>query len=260
MQDQASPITAALDQLRLRLLDLTGRNRLVNFKHTAGRSLQFVQGDPAGIFEKLVEGTGRSSINILGLSEPPRKNWIERNGRLQRPDPREWATVDRVPTTYDIAAGENKATDANVRALMYPDDLAKHCRKIEREAKLAMEETGANMLFIVLGFLEFPDQRNSDKKFLAPLISIPVSLQKRELAGIQQFSAHYTGDDITENLSLREKLRNDFGLVLPELPEDEIDIADYFERIRQVIKRQPDFAIRNRVSLCLLSFSNSSLK
>lgn len=259
MQDQVSPITAALEQLRLKLLDLTGRNRLVNFKHTAGRSLQFVQGEPAAIFEKLVEGTGRSSINILGLSEPPRKNWIERNGRLQRPDPREWATVDRVPTTFDIAPNEDKATDANVRALMYSDDLAKHCRKIEREAKLAIEETGANMLFIVLGFLEFPDQRNSDKKFLAPLISIPVSLQKRELAGIQQFSAQYTGDDITENLSLREKLRNDFGLVLPELPEDEIDVAGYFESIRQVIKRQPEFAIRNRVSLCLLSFSNMLL-
>lgn len=150
MPDQASPITAALEQLRLKLLDLTGRNRLVNFKHTAGRSLQFVQGDPAAIFEKLVEGTGRSSINILGLSEPPRKNWIERNGRLQRPDPREWATVDRVPTTFDIAPNEDNATDANVQALMYSDDLAKHCRKIEREAKLAIEETGANMLFIVL--------------------------------------------------------------------------------------------------------------
>jgi transcription elongation GreA/GreB family factor len=252
-------IAAALDQLRLRLLDLTGRNRLLNFKHTAGKSLQFVQGNASAIFNRLVDGTGRSSVNILGLSEPPQSKWIERNGRLQRPDPQDWANVDQVPTSYEIAPGGDKATDATVRALMYPDDLAKHCRKIEREAKLAIEETGANMLFIVLGFLEFPDQRVSDNKFLAPLISIPVCLQKRDVAGIQQFTAQYTGDDITENLSLREKLRNDFGLVLPELPEDEIDIANYFESIRQVIKRQPGFAIRNRVSLCLLSFSNMLL-
>jgi transcription elongation GreA/GreB family factor len=259
MTERTSLLTAALEQLRLKLLDLTGRNRLVNFKHTAGRSLQFVQGNPEAIYNKLVEGTGRSAINILGLSEPPRKNWIERNGRLQRPDPREWATVDRVPTSYDIVSGTDGIADANVRALMYPDDLAKHCRKIEREAKLAIEETGANMLFIVLGFLEFPDQRNSDNKFLAPLISIPVSLQKREVAGIQQFSAQYTGDDITENLSLREKLRNDFEIVLPELSEDEIDVEGYFRSIRKVIKHQPEFAIRTRVSLCLLSFSNMLL-
>ena len=259
MGARTSSLTTALEQLRLKLLDLTGRNRLINFKHTAGRSLQFVQGHPAAIYEKLFESPGRSSINIHGLSEPPKKDWIERNGRLQRPDPREWAAVDRVPTSYEIALRSDGVTDANVRALMYSDDLAKHCRKIEREAKLAIEETGANMLFIVLGFLEFPDQRNSDNKFTAPLISIPVSLQKREVAGIQQFSACYTGDDIAENLSLREKLRNDFGLVLPELLDDDIDVEGYFDSVREIIKHQPEFAIRHRVSLCLLSFSNMLL-
>ena len=142
---------------------------------------------------------------------------------------------------------------------MYPDDLAKHCRKIEREAILAIEETGANMLFLVLGFLEFPDQRDSDKTFTAPLISVPVALQKKEVAGIQQFSLQYTGDDISENLSLREKLRNDFGLVLPELAEEQIDVNGYFAEIQSIIKKQPGFALKHRVSLCLLSFSNMLL-
>jgi len=142
---------------------------------------------------------------------------------------------------------------------MYPDDLAKHCRKIEREATLAIEETGANILFLVLGFLEFPDQRDSDKSFTAPLISVPVSLQKKEVAGIQQFSLQYTGDDISENLSLREKLRNDFGLVLPELAEEQIDVNGYFAEIQAIIKKQPGFAVKHRVSLCLLSFSNMLL-
>ena len=35
-------IKVGLNQLRLRLLDLTGRNRLINFKHTPGKSLQFI--------------------------------------------------------------------------------------------------------------------------------------------------------------------------------------------------------------------------
>lgn len=41
---------SALEQLRLKLLDLTGRNRLINFKHTAGKSLQFIEGHPAAIY------------------------------------------------------------------------------------------------------------------------------------------------------------------------------------------------------------------
>jgi len=256
---ESTTLTSALEQLRLKLLDLTGRNRLINFKHTAGKSLQFVEGHPAAIYQKLVEANNKASISVLGLPEPTKRDWVERNGRLQRPEPREWAKSAGISTGYDISGAEEGSDESNVRALMYPDDLAKHCRKIEREATLAIEETGANMLFLVLGFLEFPDQRGSDKIFTAPLISIPVSLQKKEVSGIQQFSLQYTGDDISENLSLREKLRNDFGLVLPELAEEQIDVNGYFTEIQSIIKKQPDFALKHRVSLCLLSFSNMLL-
>ena len=256
MSESASPLTSALEQLRLKLLDLTGRNRLINFKHTAGKSLQFVEGHPSAIYQKLVEANNKANISVLGLPEPARRDWVERNGRVQRPEPRDWAKSAGVSTGYDISGEGEDSDESNVRALMYPDDLAKHCRKIEREATLAIEETGANMLFLVLGFLEFPDQRVSDKSFTAPLISVPVSLQKKEVAGIQQFSLQYTGDDISENLSLREKLRNDFGLVLPELAEEQIDVSGYFAEIQEIIKKQPGFAVKHRVSLCLLSFSN----
>ena len=255
----SSALTSALEQLRLKLLDLTGRNRLINFKHTAGKSLQFIEGHPAAIYQRLVEASNKASISILGLPEPSRGDWVERNGRLQRPEPREWAKSQGISTSYDIPGVGESSDESNVRSLMYPDDLAKHCRKIEREATLAIEETGANMLFLVLGFLEFPDQRDSDKTFTAPLISVPVSLQKKEVAGIQQFSLQYTGDDISENLSLREKLRNDFGLVLPELGEEQIDVNGYFAEIQAIIKKQPGFALKHRVSLCLLSFSNMLL-
>jgi Protein of unknown function (DUF4011)/AAA domain len=143
--------------------------------------------------------------------------------------------------------------------LLYPDDLAKHCRKIEREAVLAIEETGANMLFLVLGFLDFPDQRNSDRIFSAPLVSIPVSMSKRDIGGNQVFSLQHTGDDISENLSLREKLNTDHGMILPELDEDQIDVEGYFSAIQKIISIRPGFAVRRRVSLCLLSFTNMLL-
>jgi hypothetical protein len=211
--DGDGALLAALQQLRLRLLDLTGRNRLLNFRHGTGRSLQFVEGHPAAIYEKLVEGHVRATLNISGLPEPPRRDWVERNGRLVRPEAVTWAREQGIPTTYDLDEQPGRASDATVYALLYMDDLAKHCRKIEREAALAIEETGANMLFLVLGFLDYPDQRDSDRIFSAPLISIPVSLSKRESGGHQVFSLQYTGDDVSENLSLREKLRTDHALI-----------------------------------------------
>ena len=255
----SSSLSSALAQLRIKLLDLTGRNRLINFKHTAGKSLQFVEGQPSAVYEKLTESSIKPTISILGLPEPLRRDWIEQNGRLQRPEPREWARSQNISTSFDIGTSVETGAQSNIRALMYPDDLAKHCRKIEREAVLAIEETGANMLFLVLGFLEFPDQRDSTKSLTAPLICIPVSLQKKEASGIQSFSLQFTGDDISENLSLREKLKNDFGLILPELDEDQIDVESYFQEIQKIINLQPGFAIKRRVSICLLSFSNMLL-
>ncbi len=258
MNANTNPLLSALEQLRLKLLDLTGRNRLINFKHTPGKSLQFVECQLGEVYQKLVESNSKSSVNILGLPEPLKRDWVEKNGRLQRPDIREWASKHDISIGYEIDPDDGY-DEVSLRALLYSDDLAKHCRKIEREANLAIEETGANMLFLVLGFLEFPDQRSSDKLFQAPLISVPVALQKREVAGIQQFSLVFTGDDIAENLSLREKLKNDFGIILPSLNEDEINVDEYLDSIYEIIKDYPDFQVKRRVSICLLSFSNMLL-
>jgi hypothetical protein len=46
---------------------------------------------------------------------------------------------------------------------------------------------------------------------------------------------------------------------LPELAEEQIDVNGYFAEVQAIIKKQPGFALKHRVSLCLLSFSNMLL-
>lgn len=254
---ESETLREALAQLRLRLLDLTGRNRLLNYRHPAGKSLQFAEGQSVSLYEKLADG--KSTVVIDGLPEPKRADLKYLNGRWVRPDPREWATVNGIPTSYEVQESPEQHPDPRLRALLYLDDLSKHCRKIERESTLAIEETGANMLYLVLGFLEYPDQRDSDRLFNAPLLSIPVVLSKRDVGGNQIFSIRYTGDDVAENLSLREKLRQDHNLVLPELDEEDIDVKSYFVEIKKIIRSRPNFTFHHRVSLCLLSFTNMLL-
>jgi hypothetical protein len=253
---QSQSLRDALAQLRLRLLDLTGRNRLLNYKHPIGKSLQFVQAPPSAVYERLLDG--KSSLAVKGLPEPTRSDLILKTGRFFRPEPRDWAIQNGIATSYDLA-DPKQGEAAELRTHMYLDDLAKHCRKIEREAHLAIEETGANMLYLVLGFLEYPDQKDSERIFSAPLIGIPVSVMKKDHGGNQHFFLQYTGDDIEENLSLREKLRKDHSLVMPPMDEEEIDVEGYFREIRKVINSRPGFALKRRVSLCLLSFTNMLL-
>ncbi len=250
-------LRSALEQLRLKLLDLTGRNRLLNFKHTPGRSLRSADGSPQAIYNRLVESSAKSTITIRGVPEPQPSEWPVRDGRRTRPDAEEWAAILRVPTNYEMSG--NGHGEATFRALYYPDDLSKHCRKLEREATSAIEETGANMLFLVLGFLEYPDQPQGDGKFLAPLISVPVGLASRSMAGERVFDLEYTGDDVAPNLSLYEKLRVDHGLVLPEFSEEQADVERYFSDIEDVVRSRLGFAVKRRVTLCLLSFTNMLL-
>ncbi len=251
-------IREALKQLRTKLLDLSGRNRLLNFKHSPGRSLQSVEGDLQAIYRRLVETTGRPSMLIRGIPEPQRSDWVLRDGRLARPEAAEWAAVQKIPTSYELSR-TGKEGEATFRALLYPDTLAKHCRKLEREANLAIEETGANMLFLVLGFLEYPDEAQSDRRFLAPLISIPVALSSAGRDGERTFEIEYTGDDVAANLSLHEKLKVDHGLELPRFNEEEGNVEQYLAEVKRVIRVKPGFEVRRRVSLCLLSFTNMLL-
>lgn len=252
----------ALRQLRLRLLDLTGRNRLLNLKHTIGKSLQFVHSSPDAVFSRLYPNTNLSS-QISSVPEPPKSDWVTVNGRLTKPDPKQYAASLGYDTSYELLltnarfpVGAN--TGNKIQTLYYAEDLGRHCRKIDREAKLAIEETGANMLYLIFGFLEYPENPTSDKLYRAPLICLPVRIEKVETRPYPTFNLVYTGEELADNLSLREKVGRDFGLTLPDFGEDST-LAKYFYAIEEAIEGQPRWQLRRMMSLTLLSFANMLL-
>lgn len=259
------PIEVALEQLRLRLLDLTGRNRLINFKHSPGKSLQFVHSTIDGVFTRLTEQNNR--VAITPLPEPDRSEWVQKNGRLARPDPKEWAGRLGMSTGYaldDVKTGARQpaypVTGADLRTLYFAEDLGKHCRKLEREAKLAIEETGANMLYLVAGFLEHPEAPASEKLYQAPLLCIPVSISRVDEGQYSSFYLNYTGEELSDNLSLREKLKRDFGFNLPEFdPEGDESAEAYLKRVTKAVERQPSWSVKPMLTLTLLSFTNMLL-
>ena len=252
----------ALQRLRLRLLDLTGRNRLLNFRHSIGKSLRFVHSSPEAVFSRLYPNPNAPS-QISPVPEPPKADWITVSGRLTKPEPKQHAASLSFGTSYELPKITSKSlvgsnTGNKVQTLYYAEDLGRHCRKIDREAKLAIEETGANMLYLVFGFLEFPESPTSDKIYQAPLICLPVRIEKVENGPYATFSLVYTGEELADNLSLREKVNRDFGLTLPEFDEDS-SLAKYFEEIEKTIEEQPQWHLRRMMSLTLLSFANMLL-
>jgi hypothetical protein len=246
------PILIALEKLRLRLLDLTLHNRLLNFKHSPGKCIQCVDAQPNPIFHRLMEGTDKKIV-LLPIPEPHRGEWVSIAGRLTKPDAKDYARKIGIDPAFELPLANVRAHGANsVRALYYPEDLERHCRKLHREMKSALEETGAHMLFLVFGFLEFPEKSPSDRIMTAPLISVPVIIEKGDLdRETRRYRYHlfYTGEELAENLSLREKLRQDHGFDLPMFDEDETTPDDYFTKLQRAIRDKHDWKLKRQMTL-----------
>ena len=92
---------------------------------------------------------------------------------------------------------------------------------------------------------------------------VPVRLER--IGARERFSIWYTGDDLGVNLSLLEKVRADFGLILPgqeELePENkDIDAAGYISRVSDAVCQfAPDRWTVEQDSIALGFFSFNKL-
>ena len=93
--------TDSLEAIRNRLLDLTGRNRLLKFKHTGRALVRIIDELPDQLTELLLKG---NSVTFVPIPEPTRDELIEhgyirlnqkRQEEKLKPNPnaREWAKI-----------------------------------------------------------------------------------------------------------------------------------------------------------------------
>jgi very-short-patch-repair endonuclease len=143
-----------------------------------------------------------------------------------------------------------------IQTLHYPEELESILRSVAGAARLAIEETGSNMLYLVLGFLDWYESDDSEQVRSAPLLLFPISLERGmpdARDSVFRYRVRHSGEDVFANLCLQEKLRQDFGLSLPDLDSDETPEA-YFERVARLVSRRERWAVRRQASITLLSF------
>jgi len=264
------PAFQALENLRMRLLDLTARNRLINFCHSKAGSLRIVDELPNRLVERLLSDkelgfsvipkpTEKELIDAGYLEDDSQKLISLRNG----PTAEEWAghlgfsTDYEMPVPDDAGGDTHRHTDKAIQALLYPDQLEERLQGLFRTSESAIQEMGANILYMAFGFLEWYESAASDSPRIAPLFLVPVRLHKGRLnkkTKIYEYRLRYSGEDIITNLSLCEKLRADFAMALPELDENTMP-EDYFQKIQEMIEAtQPRWRVRRYISLALLNF------
>jgi len=252
----ATSAEGGLGRIRRRLIDLTKRNPLLNYHHPKRSCIRVVNVGIHQVFEDLLGNNAENSaLHRLRLQPVPRdsKNGlldtVETQGSSRR-DVLEDAKRAGWDTSYDL----NEGTDGKgpLCVLQYGDELDRSVRVVDSKARTIIEESGANMLYLVFGFLEWHESEYSDESHLAPLLLAPVQLERTR--GANAGTVAYTGDRVESNPCLAEWLRHDFSLELPEYQEEQNPEA-YFAEFENILKQKPRWKIRRFLTMAFLSFT-----
>lgn len=287
-----------IERFRERLLDLSLRNPLLSYRKTTRRTLQVVNELPDVMYERLIDA-GKSFIFDFVPDPPKKKrDNVDQDvalfenasagdaattlamasdspgaavasdtlpdNRLEEAAQSSEETTKRYPILLPEVPNErlhesNALFDDKLQTNLTQDKLNSTLRYMQREARTAMQETGINYLFLAIGFLAWKESDDAEKVRLAPLILIPVRIEKVVRgAGASQFAIEWDEDEVQFNLSMQKKLARDFDLILPDLPEG-TKPEEYFHELRLAIESKPEWSIRREAVLGFFSFHKLSM-
>jgi hypothetical protein len=245
--EEAEPVEPRdrLDRWQRKLLDLSLRNSLLNFR-TKKRAIKLDAPDPGQIEDLLADG------HVLKLL--PRPDLMDGTDLRSRTIHEARARED-VHRTHALEALKRK----ELMVSLPKDELESRLVELYRFARANLQEGGANTLFLALGFLSWTRDTNDPTRYRAPLILIPVTLQRRSVRS--GFSLRLHDDEPRFNPTLIEMLRQDFRLELPvtqgELPRDDhgLDITGMWNSVAQAIKDVRGWEVVEDVVLSTFSFA-----
>ena len=229
-----SHIKEKLEAARLELLDFSMRNPLLNYRLLKSKGVKIVDENPGRVFNLLAN----ENRKLAFLAQPEK---VKEGETVEEEDPSELAFV----TEIDLDQPEQSLSrsEYTLQTDHVESNLQRRLLQTYYAAKTYIEEQGVNILYLALGFLEWFESPNSDVKRLAPLVLVPVRLDRTSAQA--RFRIQFTEDDIIDNLSLRAKLHQDFGLTLPDLPDDleAINLESYFEATATTASKSPQWQV-----------------
>ncbi len=242
---EASIIARLLEDARKRLVETGTRNRLVHVNRGATRAnvVNIVDERSNNVFDILWSNAKRMAFAPL-LQDAEQDAYAE--GRDVRT-----SQLDVIDTDGD----ERRFRDNHLDVRLTPEGLQKRLLRLARDADTAESEQGVNILYLALGFLTWFEDRSSSVRREAPLILLPVELKRNSRTSTYDLVRR--DDDLATNLPLKERLQNDFGIVLPEITdEDGWTPRNYFDRVEEAVKSCQRRSIdRDGMQLGFFSFS-----
>ncbi len=135
-----------------------------------------------------------------------------------------------------------------------PAELQRRLFYINQRARSVMEEQGYNILYLAMGLLKWKEENGNDGFREAPLVLIPVELERKRVKG--SFKLRWTGEDIITNISLQAKLADD-GVEIPdfEMPRTGDGVDEYLNQVKESISDENGWEVIPKVFLGFFSFT-----
>ena len=241
IDDEPQTPQGRVERWQRKLLDLSLRNRLLNFV-ASKQTVPFRCPDVAVLEDALADG---KKFRVVSLSD-------------------ENPIGDRTLSPEDSRRVEERvAKEAfEKNQIVVPltgQEMNKRLLTLFRRGNSDMQEGGTNTLFLAAGFLRWKKTDGDTRDYRAPLLLIPVKLERRSAQSAFRVAHHE--DDVRINFTLLEFLKRDFQIRIPELegdlPSDEsgIDVEMVLEIMRRRVKDVAHFEVVEALALSTFSFA-----
>lgn len=226
-----------------KLLDLSLRNSLLNFRPRSS-NIQLMTTDLAQLEDEI---SGGNDFKVM-----PAPN----DFNISASENKMYEVEDEKELIDSIVESEFKSH--RLRTFIDATELEKTLKKLHREAKVSIEENGANTLYLALGLLRWYETDKSEKPRFAPVVLVPIDIVKK--VHDKSYTIRIRDEETLMNITLLEMLRQNFGISingLSPLPCDEkgVNLPLIFNTVRQGVMAKSRWDIVEYAFIGQFSFS-----
>lgn len=229
-------IDVMLDRWQSELLDLSRRNRMINYRLTSRSTLNILEPGLDEMYARLGSGS-------MSFQRPLDRMTDARLYSLL-------ALMETLGTPLPVVLGDIKAEGSML-------ERQRTLNNLRQKARLALEEQGANILFMSLGFLKWRDGEGAQGvDRLAPLVLMPVNITQASVGAPLMLERR--DEDVTANPTLEYFLKITYGIELPAFDGDAPTLEGYLQGVQRSVEHMGWRVVR-ACSLGLISFLKLSM-
>ena len=245
MSEQHDKLRVALGQWRDSLVNLTGRNRLLNYRPTRASTIEFAGATSTEVYERI---EARNGAYTIGTRPPSRSKPAGASDVESLED-----EVLEVLVEFDYGSDT-----ANLHADKTQLEVDRTLKRLAADARREYVDKGISVLYTAFGVLKWTDDSGDART--SPLILVPVSLVSD--GPKQPLRLHLSDDEMSTNPALALKLA-EYGIVLPSTEQvDEAmsssGISGGIDLFREV-KWPDDWAVEDFAVLANFAFAKEAM-